>query len=69
MTYSRPSTSTVNAEAGVGDPMSIAVRGDSRVSVTKAGDYLDNRNPNQLLANSKQKTAVITNFIDTVTKL
>ena len=68
MTYSRPSTSTVNAEAGVGDPMDIAVRGDSRVTITKNGAYQDNRNPNQLLRNSDQKTAVITNFIDTVTK-
>ena len=68
MTYSRPSTSTVNAEAGVGEPMDIAVRGDSRVQVTKAGPLQDNRNPNQLLRNSEQKTAVITNFIDTVTK-
>lgn len=68
MTYSRPSTNTVNALGSVGDPMDIAVKGDSRVEVSRPGPLQDYRNPNQLVKNAEARTAAVTNFVDTITK-
>ena len=68
MTYSRPSTRTVNALGDPGRPNEIGVRGSSQIQVSQNGRIYDNRNPGQILRNEQAKTAVVTNFIDTVTK-
>lgn len=67
MTYSRPGTRNVDAFADPGLPGQIAVRGDSRVEVSKNGAYLDNRNPAQIGKNAELKNAAINNFIGTLT--
>ena len=68
MTYSRPSTNTVDAFGDPGLPGEIAVRGDSRVEVSRNGAYLDNRNPAQIGRNIELKNAAINNFIGTLTE-
>ena len=68
MTYSRPSTRAVDALQSVGTPDSIEVKGDSNVQVSANGRVIDDRAPNQLIRNQEAKTAVMTNFIDSVTK-
>ena len=65
--YRRPQTSTVNALSGVGTPDAIEVKGDSRVTVSKSGPLLDNRDPNQLIKNTQDQNAVIGNFVKTIT--
>ena len=67
MTYSRPGTRNVDAFADPGLPGQIAVRGDSRVEVSKNGDYLDFRSAAQIGENARQKYAAVNNFINTVT--
>ena len=68
MTYSRPSTNTVDAFADPGLPGQTNVRGTSRVEVSRSGPLLDNRDPNQLIRNADAKNAVLSNFVNTVTK-
>ena len=68
MTYSRPSTQQVDALASVGTPNPIAVKGNSRVEVSRAGALYDNRNPDQLIRNAEASTASVTNFVNTITK-
>lgn len=67
MTYSRPSTRTVNALGDPGRPNRVGVTGSSQIQVSQNGRIYDNRNPGQILRNQEAKTAVVTNFIDTVT--
>ena len=67
MTYSRPSTNTVDAFGDPGLPNTIAVQGTSRAEVSRNGAYLDNRNPAQVGENVRLKNAAINNFIGTIT--
>ena len=68
MTYSRPSTNTVDAFADPGLPGQIDVKGTSRAEVSRSGRLFDNRDPNQLIRNADAKNAVLSNFVNTVTK-
>lgn len=67
MTYSRPSTNTVDAFGDPGLPGAIQVQGTSRVEVSKNGRLFDNRNPEQIGRNVELKNAAINNFIGTIT--
>ena len=67
MTYSRPNTRTVNAFADPGRPEQIQVRGQSRPVVSRAGEYIDERNPNQLIRNQEASQVAVNNFIETLT--
>lgn len=67
--YSRPSTSTVDALTRVSLPNAPSVIGDSRVTRSRDGAYLDFRKPEQILKNAEARTAEVTNFISGLTKI
>lgn len=67
--YSRPSTSTVDALTRVSLPNAPSIIGESRVTRSKDGAYLDFRKPGQLLENARARTAEITDFISGLTKV
>lgn len=69
MTYSRPTTSTVDALARVPTPNAPGIIGDSRVTSSANGRVIDARNPGQLVANGRAQAAEVTNFIEGLTKV
>lgn len=67
--YSRPSTSTVDALTRVSLPNAPSIIGESRVTRSRDGAYLDFRKPEQILKNAEARTAEVTNFISGLTKI
>lgn len=68
MTYSRPTTSTVDALARVPTPNAPGILGDSRVTSSANGRVVDARNPGQIAANGRAQAAEVTSFIEGLTK-
>lgn len=69
MTYSRPTTDTVDAFGRIGSPMEITRAGvKPRSQVSKPGAVVDARNPAQIGRNAELRTKSIENFVSFLTK-